>query len=409
MVTSPFPEVGQGYSRMAATFADAASQMTSLQQQVGESQRGAAAEAAMVRLQGHQRLLEAMYDKSTIVVRVSAIQADADAALLRAPGPDDVERAQEKMKVARMSGNVPMYKARMDEAQALSDERHAAVESHKAASEQSSATLKSLTDIVMPGEHHGTPPSTGTDGDGAIEQGYDEDRDRQGSGLDGNKLPRDTVMPREHQGVEPSRDTVMPRVHDGTPPPDTSTHLSSSAAPPITSPQTLGGMASQPAMGSGAPGGGGMSLPQAVAGMGNGSAQGGKSGERGSRRRRDEDDDTKKWRDGLERLLAEPAPISVAPVAPAMPSPSSASAGMSPTTHLSGGSIPTAPAPAAPATGTPPMGGGGGGVPLGGGAAQHARNAVKPPNITEVMPPEPLPGTAYADAPDGKSDERKSA
>jgi hypothetical protein len=55
------------------------------------------------------------------------------------------------------------------------------------------------------------------------------------------------------------------------------------------------------------------------------------------------------------------------------------------------------------------MGGGGGGVPLGGGAAQHARNAVKPPNITEVMPPEPLPGTAYADAPDGKSDERKSA
>jgi hypothetical protein len=407
MVTSPFPEVGQGYSKMATVFADSAAQIQSLQRTVGETQQGKAAEAAMTRLQGHQRVLEAMHERCTTVVTVSAIQADADAALLQAPGPADVEQAEQRMKAARMAGNIGLYKARMEEAQALSDERHAALESHKAASEQSDATLKSLTDITLPRDHSGTPPSMGMD-DGGIEQGDDEDRDRQGSGLDGNKLPRDTVMPREHQGVEPSRDTVMPRVHDGTPPPDTSTHLSSSAAPPITSPQTLGGMASQPAMGSGAPGGGGMSLPQAVAGMGNG-AQGGKSGERGSRRRRDEDDDTKKWRDGLERLLAEPAPISVAPVAPAMPSPSSASAGMSPTTHLSGGSIPTAPAPAAPATGTPPMGGGGGGVPLGGGAAQHARNAVKPPNITEVMPPEPLPGTAYADAPDGKSDERKSA
>jgi hypothetical protein len=407
MVSSPFPDAGQGYSRMSTVFADAAEQMTSLQQQIGESQQGASAEAAMTRLQGHQRYLEALHERCTTVTTVSAIQADADNALLQAPGPKDVELAEEKMKAARMAGNIALYKARMDELDAITDERHAALESHKSASEQSSATLKSLTDITLPREHRGggVQGTDGGDGDGGIEQGAEEnDEDRW---FDGKGLPRDTPMPREHQGVEPSRDTVMPRVHDGTPPPDTSTHLSSSAAPPA-SPQPLGGMASQPAMGSGAPGGmPTMGLPQAVAGMGNGSAQGGKSGERGSRRRRDEDDDTKKWRDGLERLLAEPAPISVAPVAPAMPSPSSA--GMSPTTHLSGGSIPTAPAPAAPATGTPPMGGGGGGVPLGGGAAQHIRNSTKPPNITEVMPPEPLPGTAYADAPDGKSDERKSA
>ncbi|KAA1432691.1 hypothetical protein [Mycolicibacter arupensis] len=417
MVTSPFPEVGQGYSKMATVFADAASSVQSLQQQVGASQQGAAAEALMTRLQGHQRVLEAMHERCTTVVSVSAIQADADAALLQAPGPADVERAREKVKVARMAGNFALYKARMDELDAITDERHAALESHKSASERSDATLKSLTDIVMPGEHHGTPPPTGTDGDGGIEQGVDEDRDRGRGGFGGEGLPRDTVMPREHQGVEP-RDTPMPRVHDGTPPPldAPSTHLSSSsAAPPVTSPQSLSGMPSQPTMGGGAPGGGGMpptmGLPQAVTGMGNGSAQGGgKAGGSGrSSRRRDEDD--KGWTDaGLKNLLAEPAAVTSVAAASAVPTPPT-TAMSSPTTHLSGAAMPAAPAPASGAGGGVPLGGGaGGGVPLGGGAAQHVRNSVKPPNITEVMPPEPLPGTEYADDTDtdGKG-ERKSA
>lgn len=166
MVQSPFRDAGQHFSKIGTGLADVGGRFGVEVSRVGQDMSGKTATALMERLDDYRRECETLSEHATSMVTACAVQVDNDNALLAAPGPADVDAAQEKVQRAIQADSLPSLIASRVQLQEIKGERDAAYKVHE------DGTGVTRPKLVEPEE----PPSmkrrgTGTSRDGEYGDG----------------------------------------------------------------------------------------------------------------------------------------------------------------------------------------------------------------------------------------------
>lgn len=343
----------------------------------------------------------------------AATQDTYDAALMKAPSPDDVEAAQsamEKVKVAAVSGaaSPDALLTAVNECARIKGERDAALEQHTTDT-TSTVFPKSMTDeLGGPGSTPGTTPGSGEPEIKSIESGDDQFEDgaygngepEVGGGSRGDNTDNPGTVAGDDGNAAPPTST-SPVSSGDTTPNRMGSNLSDNTAPANTMLSTDGGATLSPQAGS-------LSTPQSaqpavtspaaqpapVTGAGNMLSNNpqprGGSNQQPRSSNNDRRDDGKMSAGEMNALLAPvAAPAGGVPTAgsPAMSSPGTAPSG-APASAPAGAPAPAASGATPPASGANPNASptaGPGGAMMGSGAAAQAKNQAMAPK-PEVKP-----------------------